>query len=82
MPRRNKFDIVEEILSTTIKPVGKTAVLYGANLNYKLTGRYLDVLSREGLLTAERGSAVKYKTTDRGFDFLRVYKALKEVANL
>jgi len=36
VPRRNRFDIIMEILSIAKGGSNKTAILYGANLNSKL----------------------------------------------
>jgi len=81
-PRRSKIDIVGKILSTAVDGIGKTAIVYRANLNFARAEKYIDMLLEEGLISTLDGSEVKYKTTDKGLNFLRLYKNLEEVADL
>lgn len=68
-----------EILSATAKNVGKTSIVYKTNLNFGLADKYLGLLTREGLVSVARESSPKYKTTEKGLDFLTAYGALKNV---
>jgi len=82
--RRSRFEIIGEILSLTADGAGngavKTLIVYRANLNFNVANRYLNLLLREGLVSVVRGSAVKYKITEKGAKFLDGYKNLKDMA--
>lgn len=81
--RRSRFEIIGEILSLTADGAGgaaKTSIVYRANLNFNVVNRYLGLLVREGLVNITRGSAVRYRITERGHKFLNAYKNLKSMA--
>jgi predicted transcriptional regulator len=81
--RRSRFEIIGEILSLTADGAGgaaKTSIVYRANLNFNVVNRYLDLLTGEGLVSVRRGSAVRYRITERGRKFLDAYKNLKAIA--
>ena len=78
--RRSRFEIIGGILSLAMDGVRKTSIVYRANLNFNLVNRYLDLLTREGLISSTGGSARKFKATERGLKFLKAYKNLKGVA--
>jgi len=81
--RRSRFEIIGEILSLTADGAGgaaKTSIVYRANLNFNVVNRYLDFLVEEGLVNIQKGSAVRYRITERGREFLNAYKNLKAVA--
>jgi predicted transcriptional regulator len=48
--RRSRFDIIVDILTTSIEGVNKTKIVYDANLNFKVAKEYLDFLIEAGLL--------------------------------
>lgn len=78
--RRGKFEIVGKILSIATDGVGKTAILYGANLNFTRVNKYLDLLLREGLISATGSSPTKYRTTEKGLELLAALRNLKDKA--
>lgn len=80
--RRSKIDIVGKILSIAVDGIGKTAIVYRANLNFARADKYIGMLLKEGLISTLGGSKVKYKTTDKGLNFLKLHKNLREVADL
>ena len=80
--KRSRIGITSDILSVGVRGAGKTAIVYSTNLNFVRGEKYLDFLLKEGLMRASRHSAVKYKTTKKGLDFLRAYEDLKEIADL
>lgn len=77
--RRGRIDIVGEILSVAAEGVGKTAIVYHANLNFNIADKYLDLLTREGLISVIDGPVVRYKTTEKGHKFIRAYKIMKKM---
>lgn len=77
---RGKFEIIGKILSLATDEVGKTTILYGANLNFERVNKYLNLLLREGLISAIGSSSPKYKTTEKGLELLDAYRNMKEKA--
>ncbi len=63
---RSEINIIEDILSvfkkTQGKPVGKTRIMYAANLNTRMLSIYLEKLVRQGLLREEERNGRKYYT--------------------
>lgn len=78
MPRRNRFDIIMEILSIAKGGSNKTAILYGANLNSKLIKKYIDELVEKQFLEVTENGPKRYKTTKKGLRFLKNYKDILE----
>jgi len=73
--RRGKLEIIVDILSVAMKDAKKTEIVYKANLNFKRVGKYLPYLEEKGLIE-NMGS--EYKTTEKGKQFLRDYRKMKE----
>ena len=73
--RRGKLEIIIDILSVATKDAKKTEIVYKANLNFKRVGNYLPYLEEKGLIE-NMGS--EYKTTEKGKQFLRDYRKMKE----
>lgn len=79
---RNKFQITQAILEVAKDGVGKTRIMYRANLSFKLLEDYLAVLVRSGLLRVREGERKMYMTSEKGLQFLREFEALEEHAGL
>ncbi|MFZ3382363.1 MAG: winged helix-turn-helix domain-containing protein [Candidatus Methanoperedens sp.] len=60
---RGRLDIIIDILEVAKKGVNKTKIVYGANLNFQLTEKYLAFLMEKGFMD---NSQNKYITTDKG----------------
>ena len=78
--RRSRFEIIGGILSLATDGVKKTSIVYRANLNFNVVNRYLDLLIQEDLIRLTAGLERKFKTTEKGLEFLKAYKSLKTVA--
>jgi predicted transcriptional regulator len=74
--RRGKLEIMVEVLSIARGGVGKTEIVYKANLNFKRVKMYLVYLEEKGLI---ENSRLGYKTTDKGEEFLRDYQKMSEL---
>ncbi len=76
--RRDKLKILIRILEICDgSGANKTKVVYGANINFKVAGMYLDMLINEGLVSViNPGSREKYLTTENGEE---VRKNIKQV---
>lgn len=60
---RGRLDIIIDILEIAKKEVNKTKIVYGANLNFQLTEKYLVFLVEKGFMDNRQD---KYITTDKG----------------
>lgn len=58
---RGRIDIVTDILDACKEQQNKTRIVYKTNLNFNLTGKYLDLLIKNGLLERKEN---RYVITD------------------
>ncbi len=70
---RDKVDIVAKILMAASQNVGKTQIMYQANLNYDMLMKYLtETINYQFIMVnSERRY---YQITDKGQEFLEAYK--------
>ncbi len=68
--------IIGLILEICKEPSSKTRIVYQANLNFKNTTQYLDQLIASGHLEASATTPIRYKTTQKGIEFLEHIKSL------
>lgn len=70
---RDKVDIVAKVLMAASQNVGKTQIMYQANLNYDMLMKYLtEALNFQFImLNSERRF---YQITDKGQEFLEAYR--------
>lgn len=73
--RRDRHDIVAEILKTARGGKIKTHIMYKAKLSYSQINEYLNLLLEKGFLEnmtimRKRQIVTMYKTTKRGIEFL------------
>lgn len=73
MKYRSRTDIVREILNAANGGATKTKIMYKAYLSYAQLKEYMEVLSESDLMEYDPAHGT-YKTTDKGFQFLRVYE--------
>jgi len=82
--RRDRHDIVVEILRTAIEGKIKTHIMYKAKLSYAQLNEYLPLLLEKGFLEntlVKYKKAVKrvYKTTAKGLKFLESFDSIKKL---
>ena len=66
--KRNKFAIIENVLTLAMKKHTKTRIMRNANLNYVQSIQYLEFLLQLELLKLENDKKrTYYKTTNKGF---------------
>lgn len=65
--RRNRLEIIIDILEVAKEGVNKTGIVYRTNLNFWITNKYLALLIEKGFLE-KKGE--EYATTDNGKIFL------------
>ena len=72
--KRNRNEIISEILHICITGASKTRVVYQANLNFRTVDPYLQLLIKNDLLKVNKGRHILYETTEKG-------KSLMETIN-
>ena len=71
MVKRNPNAVITQILEICSDGANKTRVVYQANLNSVIGNRYLDTLTKNGLIEAiPDGCRFIYKTTPMGKELL------------
>jgi len=73
--RRGRLEIIADILLVAREGAKKTQIVYKANLNFKRVEKYLPYLGEKGFIENTSG---EYRTTEKGKEFLRDYKKMKE----
>jgi len=81
MKYRSRTDIISMILQASMNGATKTRLMYSAFLSYAQVQEYLGFLTGKGLLIFEELSG-KYKLTEQGLHFLRVYEEISGVVSL
>jgi predicted transcriptional regulator len=74
--RRDKLQIILDILDICVKGANKTKIVYQANLNFKMVNIYLDILTNDGLLELDKEQSKVYVTTNKGKDLLKDLKQI------
>ena len=75
--RRDRFEIIAEILRVAKNGAKKTCIMYSCNLSHRMTKNFLTSLLETGLL--REGEA--FHTTEKGLQFLQVYQILERLLN-
>ena len=78
MVKRDRIEIMAEILDLCSEPRTKTHVMYGTNLSWKMLQHYLSELQTLELLEVHNGST-KYVATKRGREFLEKWSELQQL---
>ncbi|HEX7033392.1 MAG TPA: winged helix-turn-helix domain-containing protein [Nitrososphaera sp.] len=80
MKYRSRTDIVATILEAARGGATKTRIMYSAYLSYAQLKEYLSILLENGLLDYEEGE-LKYKTTQKGLRFMKIYNEIGEMVS-
>ena len=75
--KRNRVDIIVDILQAAKDGAKKTHVMYQCNLSFRQTNEFLADLLEAGLL--RMGDS--YHTTEKGMQFLQAYQTLRLLLN-
>jgi predicted transcriptional regulator len=78
MKYRSRTDIVATILDAANGGAQKTKIMYDAYISYAQLKDYLSVLVENGLLEYQP-SEKKYKTTEKGIKFQRLYQHIDDL---
>lgn len=79
--RRSTLNVAADILRIN---GSKTAIMYGGNLSYTQTKRYLRALTEQGLLESVDTSKGRheYRSTDKGRKFLELVDTLEDLVGV
>lgn len=85
--RRSNIDIIADILRLSQAggktEIGKTEIMYSANMSYRQLQKYLEYLVRRGFLVVMDEPDTKckytYRTTGRGRELLRRIEKVMEI---
>ncbi len=82
--RRDRHDIVAEILKTAVNGKIKTHIMYRAKLSYSQVNEYLPMLVDKGFLENNKTSYGKhltavYRTTTRGLQFIENLESINKL---
>jgi predicted transcriptional regulator len=81
MKYRSRTEIVSVILEAANGGgATKTKIMYKAFLSYVQLKEYLELLSTNGLLSMDDSSDHKFRTTEKGLKFLKLYTQMGELA--
>ena len=76
--RRERMEIMAEILLFCSQQKAKTKIMYNINLNYAQLKSHLRSLTAQDLLSVNKG---KYSTTQKGYHFLALFAQLHDMLN-
>jgi predicted transcriptional regulator len=80
--RRSSLEIVRDILVQAMNGTTKTGIVYGANINFNVLGRYWRSLLEGGLVEElELDGRKIYRTTQRGREFLESFRSLAQLVS-
>jgi predicted transcriptional regulator len=77
MKYRNRPEIISNILYAANGGASKTKIMYKAFLSYAQIKEYLPTLLEKNLLELEEDG--KYRTTERGIQFLKMNEEIQEL---
>jgi predicted transcriptional regulator len=75
--KRSRDIIISKILDICTAGAHKTRIVYQANLNFRTVNPYLELLTKNGMIKAQKESnPVVYETTNKGLALLQNYKQI------
>ena len=75
--RRDKDEVIAEILNICTKGVSKTHIVYQANLNFGTVDPYLKILIKNNLIEIYTDKHIRYRTTERGINLMKSINQLQ-----
>jgi predicted transcriptional regulator len=76
--KRNRNEIISEILNICITGSSKTRVVYQANLNFRTVDPYLQLLIKNDLIRINQGRHILYETTEKGKSLMETINQVHE----
>jgi predicted transcriptional regulator len=81
MGNRSRTEIVSNILDVANGGETSTKIMYKAFLSYNQTKEYLSVLTANNLIEYRDGTR-KFRTTEKGLNYLKVYNEMGELLQI
>jgi len=81
MERRDRVEIIAEILHLARRGVRKTHIVYRANLNHAILELYLSRMEQQGLIVRNASPERSIQTTEKGLQFVERYTNLQAMAH-
>jgi predicted transcriptional regulator len=81
MKYRSRTDIVASVLETANSGAKKTQIMYRAFLSHAQLQKLVSLLVENGLLEYDERMQT-FKTTDKGFKFLTIYREMDQVLKI
>ena len=76
--KRSRDIIISRILDICTNGAHKTKIVYQANLNFRTVNPYLELLTKNGMINAQKErNLIIYETTTRGLALLDNYKQIQ-----
>ncbi len=72
--KRDKFGIMLDILNISRTPIKRTHVLYKANINFYQLTRYIDLLTKVGMIEEVQSPFKGYRITEKGLQFIKMFE--------
>ena len=72
--RRDKDEIMYEILSAAVEPITRTRLIYASFLSNNELRQYIALLLEHRMLEVDPITKTKFKITDEGRKFLKIYE--------
>lgn len=72
--RRDKDEIMYEILSAAVEPITRTRLIYASFLSNSELRQYIAFLLEHRMLEVDPMTKTKFKITDEGRKFLKLYE--------
>lgn len=79
MGRRNRVEIIADILKAAIDGSNKTRLVYSTNINFQLLNESLELLLERGFIEV---LGKRYYTTESGLEFIRIYQKMSGLLDL
>jgi predicted transcriptional regulator len=76
--KRSRDIIISKILDICTEGAHKTKIVYQANLNFRTVNPYLELLTKSGMINAQKErNPIVYETTSKGLALLQNYKQIQ-----
>lgn len=74
--RRDREEIMYEILSAAIEPVTRTRLIYASFLSNTELRQYIELLLENSMLEVDPINKTRFKVTEEGRKFLKLYSEM------
>ena len=75
--KRSDVEISADILRVAMTEARKSHLVYQTNLNFKLVNKYLELLTKNDLITSPSNSKT-FKTTEKGLRYLDHFEGFQK----